>query len=86
VTPQNIASLVAKLEARGLVTRHAHELHGHVRELRLTEAGQAAFEMADAHVTALEDDLIDDLGADDARALRSLLERLAAFPSHPATP
>lgn len=89
VTPQNIAVLMAKLEDRGLVERREHERHSHVRELHLTESGQAAVGAADALVTALEADLVAELGHDDARVLRGLLERLASrdasSPRGPAT-
>lgn len=68
------------LEDRGLLARREHELHSHVRELRLTGEGRLAVDAADAadaHVTALEADLIAELGHEDARLLRRLLERLA---------
>lgn len=76
VTPQNIASLVAKLEERGWVLRREHERHSHVRELHLTDAGRRILDVADQEVTALERTLQEMLG-DDAAVLRGLLERLA---------
>jgi DNA-binding MarR family transcriptional regulator len=78
VTPQNIASLVAKLEDRGWVARREHERHSHVRELHLTESGRRVLDAADREVTELEGTLREVLG-DDATVLRDLLERVAAL-------
>lgn len=78
VSPQNVAALVAKLEARGLVARREHDRHSHVRELHLTADGRAAMVAADALVDELEADVRAALGDGDAATLQALLERLVA--------
>jgi len=85
VTPQNVASLVAKLEDRGWVLRREHDRHTHVRELHLTEAGRRVLDQADQQVTLLERSLRAALG-NDAATLQALLERVAAHPGPLAAP
>jgi len=79
VSPQNTAALVKKLEDRGLVVRRTHPRNPHVRELHLTDAGQAAVQEADELVGRLELDLRDALGDGDAATLHGLLERIVAW-------
>lgn len=78
VTPQNIASLVARLEDRGWVERREHDIHAHVRELYLTEEGRGILDSADAEVSALEEEVRRLLG-DQAPVLREMLVSLAAI-------
>ena len=78
VTPQAVASLVARLEGRGQVERRPHPRHTQVHELHLTDDGHAALEKADAVMTQVEQQVVDTLGADENRRLRSALETLAS--------
>ncbi|MEU3935960.1 MarR family winged helix-turn-helix transcriptional regulator [Streptomyces sp. NPDC029044] len=76
VTPQAVASLVARLENRGQVERHAHPRHRHVQELHLTDTGREALRAADTVITRIEQTVTDALGPDDAAQLKTLLARV----------
>lgn len=78
VTPQNIASLVARLQARKLLERRPHPRHGHVLELFLTRSGKSLVARADKVVEGLESDLVDTLGARDSAHLQRIITRLLA--------
>lgn len=75
VTPQAVASLVARLEQRGHLERRPHPRHGHVQELHLTDAGRAALRSADRVITEIEQRITQELG-DDSTRLVALLERV----------
>ncbi|WP_327096140.1 MarR family transcriptional regulator [Nocardia vinacea] len=75
VTPQAVASLVARLEQRGHLERRAHPRHGHVQELYVTDAGQQALHTADAVIAEIEQRITQQLG-DDSTRLVALLERV----------
>ncbi|MFI1034519.1 MarR family winged helix-turn-helix transcriptional regulator [Streptomyces sp. NPDC020951] len=77
VTPQAIASLVARLESRGQLERREHPRHRHVQELHLTDAGREALHAADQVIADIERQITDDLGADDTEQLRTLLDHVA---------
>ncbi|NGO08315.1 MarR family transcriptional regulator [Streptomyces sp. HC44] len=77
VTPQAIASLVARLENRGQLERRDHPRHRHVQELHLTDAGREALHTADKVIADIETQITDGLGPDEAAQLRSLLNRVA---------
>ena len=72
VSPQNVAGLVAKLVARGLLHRTPHPRHGHVLEVHLTPAGQDVLRSADTRVAHLETVAVEVLGRDAETATRSL--------------
>lgn len=74
VTPQNVASLVAKLSQRGLLERAPHPTHGHVLEVHLTDRGASLLQQADAEVAELELELVDHLGAKEAEHLSKVLD------------
>ncbi len=76
VAPQNVASLVGRLEREGLIERRSHHRHGHVQELYLTSDGEQLISVADAAVGAFEDDLGQLLGDEDAATLKRILMRL----------
>ncbi|GAA4624432.1 MarR family transcriptional regulator [Actinoallomurus vinaceus] len=77
VTPQAVASLVARLEDRGQLERRPHPRHRHVQELHLTDAGQDALRVADAVVAEIEQQITDKLGPEDAARLTALLGQAA---------
>jgi DNA-binding MarR family transcriptional regulator len=77
VTPQAVASLVARLESRGLLERHEHPRHRHVLELRLTDSGREVLSAADAVITKVERQITDELGAAETAQLQILLGRVA---------
>ncbi|WP_433789469.1 MarR family winged helix-turn-helix transcriptional regulator [Actinoplanes sp. CA-252034] len=78
VTPQAVASLVARLADRGQLERREHPRHRHVQELHLTDAGREALRMADAVVADVERQATAALGPDNTTQLRALLDQLAA--------
>lgn len=80
VTPQAVASLVARLEQRDQLERRSHPRHGHVQELYLTDAGRALLRSADAVVSEIEQQIGRELGDETAR-LVGLLERVIAATS-----
>jgi DNA-binding MarR family transcriptional regulator len=77
VTPQAVASLVARLEGRGQLERREHPRHRHVQELHLTDAGREALRAADVVIDGVEQQITDDLGPDASVQLRALLDRVA---------
>ncbi|MCC9307854.1 MarR family transcriptional regulator [Kitasatospora sp. RB6PN24] len=78
VTPQAMAVVLKNLTDRGLVERAPHRWHGNVLETRLTEAGRAALELADARASAIEQAMADELTAAEREQLRALLGRCTA--------
>ncbi len=62
VTPQSVASLVARLGDKGQLERRQHPLHRHVQELHLTEAGRQALNASDAVIAAIEHQITTRLG------------------------
>ncbi|WSQ13732.1 MarR family winged helix-turn-helix transcriptional regulator [Streptomyces sp. NBC_01231] len=77
VTPQAVASLVARLENRGQVERREHPRHRHVQELHLTDAGREALRAADKVIADIELQITGGLGPKETAQLRSLLNRVA---------
>ncbi|MEV5842394.1 MarR family transcriptional regulator [Streptomyces sp. NPDC051985] len=76
VTPQAVASLVARLEGRGQLERRPHPRHGHVQELHLTDAGRELLASADLVVIDIERRLAEHLGGVDTVQLTALLGRV----------
>lgn len=77
VTPQAVASLVARLEDRGQLERRPHPRHRHVQELHLTDVGREALRLADAVVDEVEKKITEELGPENAAQLRALLGQVA---------
>jgi DNA-binding MarR family transcriptional regulator len=77
VTPQAVASLVARLESRGQLERREHPRHRHVQELHLTDAGQEVLRAADKVIADIELQVTSGLGTEDSVRLRALLDRVA---------
>ncbi|MEU4466852.1 MarR family transcriptional regulator [Streptomyces sp. NPDC024017] len=77
VTPQAVASLVARLESRGQLERREHPRHRHVQELHLTDAGRETLRAADKVIADIELQITDDLGPEETTQLRALLDRVA---------
>jgi DNA-binding MarR family transcriptional regulator len=76
VTPQAVASLVARLESRGYMERRPHPRHRHVRELHLTDAGRDVLRSADTVIAEIEQQITEELGLGDTAQLRTLLDRV----------
>ncbi|KUL29577.1 MarR family winged helix-turn-helix transcriptional regulator [Actinoplanes awajinensis] len=76
VTPQTMNSTLGRLDRRGLIERRPHPMHGTLIEIRMTPAGRAAFEQADARVAELDVALSAGLSASELTLLKQLLERV----------
>ena len=76
VTPQAVASLVARLEDRGQLERRPHPRHRHVQELHLTDTGHDALSKADAVIVEIEQQISEKLGAKDTGQLKALLDQV----------
>ncbi|MFD1538951.1 MarR family winged helix-turn-helix transcriptional regulator [Nonomuraea guangzhouensis] len=77
VTPQAVASLVARLEDRGQLERRPHPRHRHVQELHLTDAGRDTLRLADAVVAEIERQITEKLGPESTTRLTALLHQAA---------
>lgn len=77
VTPQAVASLVARLEGRGQLERREHPRHRHVQELHLTDAGREALRAADQVIADVERHITEGLGPDQSAQLRTLLDQVS---------
>lgn len=75
VTPQTMTTILRNLESADLIARVPHEVHRNVLETRLTEAGRAAFDVADARASAVERRLADEFSEQERETLRALLAR-----------
>ncbi len=83
VTPQSMASMLASLEARGLIERTQSEVHGMVLIASLTDAGRELFEPADAAALAVEARLSAAFTRGQDEQLREHLARAIAVLSAP---
>ncbi|MFF1299364.1 MULTISPECIES: MarR family transcriptional regulator [unclassified Streptomyces] len=77
VTPQAVASQVARLEERGHLERRPHPRHRHVQELHLTDAGLDSLRDADAVIMGIEQLIAAKLGPRKTAQLRTLLDEVA---------
>ncbi|MEV0643343.1 MarR family transcriptional regulator [Streptomyces sp. NPDC050619] len=76
VTPQAIASLVARLESRGQLERREHPRHRHIQELHVTDTGREVLRAADEVISGIERQITEGLGSETAQ-LRALLDQVA---------
>jgi DNA-binding MarR family transcriptional regulator len=75
VTPQSMSEVLALLVDKGYVRRSAEPGHGRVIRMELTEAGSRALELCDRAVDTVEQEMLGDLGPDEATGLRDVLIR-----------
>lgn len=75
VTPQTIATVLANLETKALITRKPHPWHRKVVEVKLTDAGHELLAQADEKVAAIERKLADAYAPDERAQLIELLTR-----------
>ena len=78
VTAQTMGGVLAGLEREGLVERRAHPQHGRILETGLTEAGRSLVAEAHLRVSAIEELMLDDLGAEERGQMLDLLRRCSA--------
>ncbi|MFM2481175.1 MarR family winged helix-turn-helix transcriptional regulator [Celerinatantimonas sp. YJH-8] len=58
LTPQTMSVIVTNLVKRVWVVRHAHQIHGRIQTLELTELGQQTLQAAKQRVYTIEKDLL----------------------------
>jgi DNA-binding MarR family transcriptional regulator len=78
VTPQTIATVLANLEAKGLITRQPHPWHRKVVEVRLTQDGRGLLAEADAKAVAIERRIADGFSPEERALLIDLLARASS--------
>src|SRR5205823_7937600 len=77
VTPQSMATMLAKLTERGLVERQPSEVHHKVLLARLSRSGRLALRTANELIRPAEEQLAQALGPDEREDLVSYLNRIA---------
>jgi DNA-binding MarR family transcriptional regulator len=83
VTPQTMTTILQNLEAQGLIERTQHPWHRNVMEIRLTEAGEKAFNKADAKAVPLERRLAAAFSPEEYQTLVKLLARCSEVLTRP---
>jgi len=73
IDPPNATVLVSDLEAQGLVRRKPHPTDGRAKVVEATRKGKALARKADA-ILATPPEALTELGADDLKTLRRILE------------
>lgn len=76
VTPQTMATILSRLEAKKLITRVPSEIHSRVNVVTLTAAGEELVLQADEKVRAVEDSMSAEFTPQERDELRALLQRL----------
>ncbi|MDE2516311.1 MAG: MarR family transcriptional regulator [Rhodospirillales bacterium] len=77
LTPQTLSVIVANLERAGWIERHAHTVHGRIRQIALTRSGAAALSRARQAMAAEERALHAGLSAAEAKIVRRWLVQVA---------
>jgi DNA-binding MarR family transcriptional regulator len=80
VSPRTVTDMIDGLQARGLVTRHAHPADRRVTLVHLTEAGQQQLAAATAGAERIARAAVEDLSEADQQTLRRLLDAVARDP------
>ena len=90
VTPQTMASVLARLEGKKLISRTPSEVHAKVLLTSLTKEGEELVLQADEHARAVEQRLLDEFTQAEQEQLKDLLTRarelLRTQPKQPPTP
>jgi DNA-binding MarR family transcriptional regulator len=77
ITPQALTTLLRPLREAGYIARRTDEEHARRLLLRLTDRGRKILAQARALSPAIEDSLLSDFSADERKALKTLLARIA---------
>jgi DNA-binding MarR family transcriptional regulator len=85
VSPQSMITIVARLEAGGLITRAHAAGGGRSLTMRLTSKGEALLDSARAHASAIERFVLDKLGSAAYAQLLNALDRVTAALSQGTT-
>lgn len=82
VTPQTMATILARLDAKSLITRVPSEIHSRVNIVTLTDAGEELVVQADEKVRAVERAMSAEFAPQEREQLQDLLDRLIGFLEH----
>ena len=82
VTPQTMATILARLDAKSLITRVPSEVHSRVNIVTLTNSGEELVVQADEKVRAVERAMSAEFTSQEREQLQNLLDRLIAFLEH----
>lgn len=77
VTPQTMATVLANLESKQLVTRRPHPWHRNATELALTPAGRQRCDQADAVASGIEERVAAEFTASERDQLLDMLARVS---------
>jgi DNA-binding MarR family transcriptional regulator len=83
VTPQTMATVVEKLEHKGLIVREPSPLHRRVLAVQLTDEGRAVVRAADRAAKAVEQRLLAGFTATEAEQFKGLLDRATEILTDP---
>jgi len=77
LTPQTMSVIVANLMKVGLVDRRAHQVHGRIQKLELTDRGKDILQAAKSRVYGLENEMLHALTKDDEAVIKKWLIKVA---------
>jgi DNA-binding MarR family transcriptional regulator len=77
LTPQTVSVIVANLKRSGALTSRPHAVHGRIRHLDLTRAGEELLARSKRFVAAIEGELAAGLSPRDEQTIRQWLVRVA---------
>src|SRR5215213_133830 len=82
ITPPAMLEVLASLERRGLVERHADPEHGRIRRAELTEEGARTLRASARAIERLSEELLEDIPDDERETVRrglvAVMDRLTA--------
>ena len=82
ITPPAMLEVLATLERRGLVERHADPGHGRIRRADLTEEGARTLRASARAIERLSEELLEDIPDDERETVRrglvAVMDRLTA--------
>lgn len=78
LTPQTMSVIVANLMKARLVDRRAHQVHGRIQKLELTDYGKNMLQAAKMRVYGLENEMLGTLSKDDEAIIKRWLVRVAS--------
>lgn len=78
LTPQTMSVIVTNLMKMGLVDRRAHQVHGRIQKLELTDRGEDVLQAAKSRVYGLENAMLQGLSTENEAVIRKWLVSIAA--------
>jgi DNA-binding MarR family transcriptional regulator len=77
LTPQTVSVIVSNLKRSGRLASRPHAVHGRIQQLEITKAGRDLLARCRPHVQRIEKQLAAGLSANEERAIRRWLVRVA---------